>query len=45
MILVRSAVVRRSSNANDSIDEADSPTEALEQGTLSINTENKGIIF
>lgn len=45
IILVRAAMARRTTNYRDieSIDEADSPVEGLEEGTLAIRSNNKNI--
>lgn len=43
VFLVRAAMARRSFNYTEAIDEADSPVEGLEEGTLAIRTNNKNI--
>lgn len=43
MIGVRAAMMRRSSEAVEALDEADSPVEGLEEGTLAIQSNGKHI--
>ena len=41
---MQAAVMRRTSNANEAIDETDSPVEGLEDGTLTIPKINNGYV-